>query len=85
MEHLTKPGLSRLGRKAGIKSMSDDVYMNLYSVIEERLSDIVSSIVVVNSQHGTVTIMPDDVYGALTLNGKLVGKSTNLGTNTCAK
>lgn len=85
MEHITKPSLVRLARKAGIKSMSDDCYPEIYKLINDNLDTIIQTSLIVNSEGGTKTLMNNDVYQAMKLNGHIVAESTELGTNTCAK
>ena len=85
MEHIAKPSLVRLARKAGIKSMSDDCYPEIYKLITNNLDTIIQSSLIVNSEGGTKTLMNNDVYQAMKLNGYIVAESTELGTNTCAK
>jgi histone H3/H4 len=85
MDHITKPSLVRLARKAGIKSMSDDCYPEIYNLITNNLDTIIQSSLIVNSEGGTKTLMNNDVYQAMKLNGYIVAESTELGTNTCAK
>ena len=85
MDHITKPSLVRLARKAGIKSMSDDCCPEIYNLITNNLDTIIQSSLIVNSEGGTKTLMNNDVYQAMKLNGYIVAESTELGTNTCAK
>ena len=85
MDNITKPSITRLARKAGIKSMSDDCYVTVRSLIADYLSEIISTAVVVNSEHNTKTLMPGDIYEALRLRGYNVAQSHDLSTATCAK
>jgi histone H3/H4 len=85
MEHITKPSITRLARRAGVKSLSDDCYSNIRVIVEEYLSDIIVAALVVNSEHNTKTLMPEDIYEALRLRGYNVTQSQDLGTSTCAK
>lgn len=59
---LTKPAITRLARRAGVKSMSDDCIAPIKHLIAMKLEEILYTTTVVNSQHTTKTIMPDDVY-----------------------
>jgi len=85
MEHIAKPSLVRLARKAGIKSMSDECYTEIYKLIDSNLDNLVATSLVINSENGTKTLMSNDVYQAMKSNGYIIGESTELGTNTCAK
>ena len=62
MEHITKPSITRLARRAGVKSLSDDCYSNIRVIVEEYLSDIIVAALVVNSEHNTKTLMKHYVY-----------------------
>jgi len=63
----TKPAITRLARRAGVKSISDECMNPIRNIIGMELERILSTVVVVNQQHATKTIMPDDVYDALGL------------------
>lgn len=85
MDHIAKPSLVRLARKAGIKSMSDDCYPEVYKLITTNLDKIIATALIINSENGTKTLMNNDIYQAMKTNGHIVAESTDLGTNTCAK
>ena len=85
MDKITKPSITRLGRRAAVKSMSDDCYNNVRNIVNVMLTDVIKKSLVVNSVHGTRTLMVDDVYDALRLMGHNVTSSSELGTTTCAK
>jgi histone H3/H4 len=85
MENITKPSITRLARRAGVKSLSDDCYNNIRNIVNTQLSDIIVAVLVVNSEHNTKTLMPEDVYEALRLRGHNVTQSSDLGTSTCPK
>jgi len=85
MDHITKPSITRLARRAGVKSLSDDCYNNIRKTAEKYLSDIIVAALVVNYEHNTKTLMPEDIYEALRLRGYNVTQSHDLGTTTCAK
>ena len=85
MEHITKPSLVRLARKAGIKSMSDECYPEVYKLITDNLDKIIYTSLIINSENGTKTLMNNDIYQAMKANGYIVAESSDLGTNTCAK
>lgn len=85
MENITKPSITRLARRAGVKSLSEECYNNIRGIVNAELSDIIIASLVVNSEHNTKTLMPEDIYEALRLRGHNVTQSTELGTATCAK
>lgn len=85
MENITKPSITRLGRQAGVKSLSDECYPAVRNLVIKHLREIISASLIVNSEHNTKTLMPDDVYEALRLKGYNVAQSHFLGTTTCAK
>ena len=85
MEQITKPSITRLSRRAGVKSLSDDCYPTVRLMAEGLLSDIIQSSLIVNTEHGTKTLMPEDIYEALRLKGENITQSNWLGTSTCAK
>jgi len=85
MDHITKPSITRLARRAGVKSLSEDCHNNIRVIADEYLSDIIVAALVVNSEHNTKTLMPEDIYEALRLRGYNVTQSHDLGTTTCAK
>ena len=71
----TKPAITRLARRAGVKSMSDDCILPLKHLVAIKLNEILYTTTVVNDQHATKTIMPDDVYEALSLCGIHVART----------
>lgn len=85
MDHITKPSITRLARRAGVKSLSEDCYNTVRSLIESQLSEIIITALIVNSEHNTKTLMSDDIYEAFYLRGYNVTQSDDLGTTTCVK
>ena len=71
----TKPAITRLARRAGVKSMSDDCINPIRNLIAMELDKILQTTLIVNQQHSTKTIMPEDVYDALSLYGIHVAKT----------
>lgn len=80
MEILTKPALTRIARRAGIKSLSDDCFDTIRNLIGIKLTEVIRVIAIVNSEHQTKTIMPNDVYQALHLLNYNVTESNDLNT-----
>jgi len=85
MEHITKPSITRLARRAGVKSVSDDCFNTIRSLIDNHLDELVKASLVVNSELQTKTLMSENVYDSLSLLGYNVTQSSDLGTATCAK
>tara|TARA_B100001540_G_scaffold312789_1_gene334511 strand:+ start:771 stop:1025 length:255 start_codon:yes stop_codon:yes gene_type:complete len=74
----TKPAITRLARRAGVKSMSDDCTDVIRSLIAMRLDEILRSTVAINEQSSTKTIMVDDIYTAMQFSGLNVAKSDDI-------
>ena len=53
MEGITKPSLTRLARRAGVKSLSDDCFETVRNLIGMKLTEVIKTINVVNSEHQT--------------------------------
>jgi len=85
MENITKPSITRLARRAGVKSISDDCYGTIRNLVGLYLSEVIVAALVVNSEHNTKTLMPEDIYEALRLRGYNVAQSNELNATTCAK
>ena len=85
MEGITKPSINRLARRAGVKSMSEECYDKARDVISDKLNEIMSTTLIINSEHQTKTLMAEDVYNALHLLGYNITASTDLGTITLSK
>lgn len=85
MEDITKPSITRLARKAGVKSVSDDCFPAVRQLISDKLVEVVNAAMIVNSEHQTKTLMPEDVYSAFKLIGQNVTHSSDLGKSTCSK
>jgi len=85
MEDITKPSITRLARRAGVKSVSDDCFNPIRNIIASRLDELIKAVLVVNSEHQTKTLMTDDIYDAFSLLGNNITQSNDLGTTTCPK
>jgi histone H3/H4 len=85
MDSITKPSISRLARRSGVKSVSDDCYDTIRKLIVDKLNEVVEVSLVVNSEHQTKTLMSDDIYNSLHLLGYNIAQSCDLGTVTCNK
>ena len=82
---ITKPSITRLARRAGIKSVSEDCYDLIRKLIEHKLEEILRITKIVNTERQTKTLMADDVYEAIALSGTNLTQSTELGVTTCQK
>jgi len=84
MNGITKPSITRLGRRAGVKSMSDESFETIKMLIEDKLEDVINVAMVVNSELQTKTLMVDNIYDALGLTNENVAQSFDLGTTICS-
>lgn len=82
---ITRPSLTRLARRAGVKSVADECYPYIRALIAHQLDLVVRNSLVVNSEHTTKTLMTNDVYEALALLGENLTRSNDLGTSTVSK
>ena len=82
---ITRPSITRLARKAGIKSISEECYDIIRKIIYQRLDEVICSSMLINSEHQTKTLMVEDIYESLALLGENLTQSNNLGTNTVNK
>ena len=85
MEYITKPSMTRLARRAGIKSVSEDCFPLMHKIIGSSIKDIVKAALVVNSARETKTLMARDIQDAFRIKGLNIAHSTELGTNTCSR
>ena len=85
MERITKPSINRLARRAGVKSVSDDCHDTIRNLIGMELNTIIKTILIVNSQNQTKTIMVKDVYDSLHLLNHNITESTDLNTTSFIK
>jgi len=81
----TKPSITRLARRAGVKSVSVDCYDLIRKLIHSKLEEIIRVTMIVNSEHQTKTLMPEDIYEAIAYDGTNLAQSAELGVATCAK
>ena len=81
---ITKPSLERLARCAGVKTTSLTVTDVMRDLLTTRAQEVCKAILIINSQSGTRTIMPKDVYDALEHLGVKLTRSENMGDSTCS-
>jgi len=85
MQDITKPSITRLARRAGVKSVSDECFNPIRNIIFSQMDVLIKAALVVNSEHQTKTLMAEDIYEAFTLLKHNVTQSNDLGTTTCSK
>lgn len=79
-EKVSKPSLTRLARKAGVKSLSDECFPLLNKIIDARIEDILKiSHVLMEERDGRI-ILERDCYDAVSILGEEMGRSDHLGT-----
>jgi histone H3/H4 len=78
MEGITKPSLTRLARRGGVKSLSDDCFDTIRNLVGIKLYEVIKTVDIVNSENQTKTIMPNDVYEALHLLNYNITQSNDL-------
>jgi histone H3/H4 len=81
-ESITKPSITRIGRRSGVKSMTEDCVDVIRHLIHSKLYEIMDVVLVINSERKTKTIMVEDIYEALKLMGHKVAESSDIGTST---
>lgn len=79
---ITKPSITRLARRAGVKSLSEDCYEQVNDYIDDFLYKILKVIYMVNKNKNNKTVLTEDIYDALKLLGYNLSKSTDIGKNT---
>jgi len=82
---ITKPSITRLARRAGVKSVSEDCFDLVRKLIDAKLEEVIRVTMIVNSEHQTKTLMPEDIYEAIAFSGVNLTQSSELGVATCAK
>jgi histone H3/H4 len=75
---ITKPSIIRLARKSGVKSMSNDCCPVIRDYLLELVTKIVKTSLIVNSEQNTKTLMTDDVYKAIRINGDNIAESSEI-------
>ena len=81
MEQITKPALTRLARRAGVKSLSEDCFETIRNLTSIKLAEIVQAILTLNNEHSTKTIMSSDTYEALRLLGYNLAHTSHMSTD----
>jgi histone H3/H4 len=78
INHITKPSIIRLARRAGVKTISDDCFNIIRQIIDNTLDGIIKNALIVNSERHTKILMSDDIYESLSLSGFNVAQSNDL-------
>ena len=66
---ITKPAITRLARKAGVKRIAGLVYQEVRGILKIRLEDVVKNALVVKNNQKRVTLSEYDVRDSLSLTG----------------
>lgn len=77
---LSKPAITRLARQAGVKSISDECFPVVRELIAKKLETVLKSVLIVNSEKQTRTLMVSDIYDAFELQNEYPAQSEDLGT-----
>jgi histone H3/H4 len=75
---LSKSAITKLARRAGVKSVSEDCYDTVRNLIGMKLNEIIRGVLITNDNHNTKTIMTSDVYKTLELLGYNITESNEL-------
>lgn len=78
MEQITKPALTRLARRAGVKSLSEDSFDTIRNLTSIKLTEITQAIMTLNNERSTKTIMAFDTYEALKILGYNMAQTSAL-------
>ncbi len=82
MDKLSKPAITRLARRAGVKSLSEDTFPKIRSNIDKILEEFIRTVMIVHRQNKTKVIMLSEVYKALESHGYNVAHSDDLNIST---
>jgi histone H3/H4 len=82
IDNISKPSITRLARQSGIKSLSDDCFETIRNIMDEKIDEIVKTILIINSEHQTKTVMVSDAYHALQMLNHNITESTELNTKS---
>ena len=78
MDEFTKSSITKLARKAGVKTLSDECYSTISNLIAIKIDDILKDVLICNSERRTKTLMIDDLVKSLSLRYKHITKSNDL-------
>ena len=74
---INKPSAMRLSKIAGVNSLSQDCYDVLNKIALNKLTEIVDTCLIVNSEHKNKIISKKDLYSALQLLGHNLASNTD--------
>lgn len=77
VDGVTKPAMIRISRRAGVKSVADECFPFIRKIIHNKVQDIIETAIIINSEHQTKTLMPEDIYESLRILGYNVAKSND--------
>ena len=72
------PTIIRLTKKAGIKNISEECFETIRCIIINKMRDIITTSLIINSEHQTKTLMSNDIYESFFILGENVTRSNNL-------
>lgn len=82
---LTNPSITRLARRAGIKSISSDCFDVIRYLIKDKLEEVIKNSLIINNERKTKTLMCEDIYESIILSGENITRTNYLATNTINK
>ena len=66
---MDKHSIIKIADKNGVKSMSDDCFPDIHHYLVGLVTKLVKTSLIINSEQNTKTLMVDDVYKAIRING----------------
>ena len=76
----SKPSITRLARRAGIKSLSESCFPTIRKIMDWKIEEILKTALIINSERQTKTLMTEDLYEAVSLSGVNLTQSSALRT-----
>jgi len=68
-KYIKNTSLNRLSKRAGVKTLSNDAYPIIHSILSNKIHEISDLVKSVNDEHGTKNIMAKDLQKALEIAG----------------
>lgn len=78
MEYISKPSITRLARRSGIKTLSEECYGSIRIQVQKMLEEVLTLALIVNSESNTKTLMSKDVYEAIKHMGYNMASSSTI-------
>ncbi len=66
---MDEDSIINLAHKSGVKRMTDDCYPVIHEYLLKLVTKLVKTSLIINSEQNTKTLMVDDVYNAIRING----------------